>query len=168
MFVFDFRKLNVDPEDKENMTPKKLQAELDENWRGTGGSLNSASFPVPSSPIRIIPDDSDIESDFFKEIIGSVFKTPDKPSPPIRHFDSLSPHRPPLASVTGYSNSGPLKEFGECSKNITPMLPTFSPAKDEPLNTSFSKLLDISGGSGGLGRFTDIDLNLSWTNFPNM
>jgi len=161
-------------EDKENMAPQKLDSQITENWRGNEANSNRVVFGSPTSPIPNKHDDSDIENEFFKDIIGSVFKTPDKPSAPVRHFDSLSPQRLPLAPASSYftnPNAFSSKEVGQSSKaadNVMPIFPAFSPAKDEPLNTSFSKLLDLSGGSGGFGRFTEIDLNLSWPNLPNL
>ena len=134
------------------------------------GRTSNKRFASPPSPILNPKDDPDIENNFFEDIIGSVFKTPDKPSAPVRHFDSLTPDRVPLSFVnTSLTNavSGSMRNIGECSKagDRMPLFSVISPSKEEPLNTSFSKLLDISGSSG-FGRFNEADLN--WSNFPYM
>ena len=139
------------------------------------GGIPIPSNPLlPPSPITNYQNDSDVENKFFEEIIGSVFKTPDKPSAPVKHFDNLSPERMPLNSMTSAFNnafSGFAKESGESSKDLIERFSS-SPSNDEPLNTSFSKLLDIAGSGGGFsrmhGNFPDVDLNISWPNLPNI
>ena len=170
----NFRKITCGGlESKKNISSKRHLLEVDENWRRNENTSCGIKLCLPPSPIPNIHGDSDIENDFFKDIIGSVFKTPDKPSAPVRHFASLTPDRIPFGSITGYvtnTNSVAIKEQedGNKAEDTLPIFSVASPATEEPLNTSFSKLLDISGCSGGFGRFSDADLNLGWNNFPNM
>lgn len=148
---------------KENITPTKSFLS-----NGSSSTAIRTSNPILApSPILNPQVDADFENNFFEDIIGSVFKTPEKPSAPVRHFDSLTPTRPPFSVTTPTRPS-----LASASKSDDDTMSLFlgeSPTKQEPLNTSFSKLLDISGGSGRApSNFPELDLNLSWSNLSNV
>ena len=157
----------VDFDDKENLSPTKLYP--GRNCRGSNDNPGGTDLTSPPSPIPNPQSGSDMEHDFFKDIMGSVFKTPDKPGTPVRHFNSLTPDRFPLASGTASNfNVGHVQKIGECSKtaDTLPVFTLFNPNNEDPFNSSFSKLLDLSGCSSSFARFNDADL--SWNNFPNV
>uniref|UniRef100_H2YS14 Forkhead box protein M1 n=1 Tax=Ciona savignyi TaxID=51511 RepID=H2YS14_CIOSA len=159
---------DMDLEDsKENMLQcfQNTTKQRDDQWcNDKSDEIGEHSIPSP------IPSSSKNPAfDFFHDLIGSVFKTPDKPS----HFESLTPERVPLADITHqHKDTNDINvESSAVSESIAPPNPSLLSPKYEPLDTSFSKLLDISGGSGTFSRhnqFSDVpDLSLSWSNFSH-
>jgi len=129
--------------------------------------------PIPSA------SKVELDSDFLRDIMGTVFKTPDRPSESECHFDSFTPARVTFSELTAQQANEfmvkPEKAAGasdpdpSCSQQVS----STTPVKVEALDNSFSKLLDLSGSSGTFPRFnthfSDItDLNLSWSSLTQL
>nr|NP_001071993.1 transcription factor protein [Ciona intestinalis]BAE06447.1 transcription factor protein [Ciona intestinalis] len=160
--------MNIE-ENKENVMECFQQGtkHTEEHWDKDENGHHSIPSPIHSTS-------KNPEFDFFHDLIGSVFKTPDKRSNPGSNFDNLTPERIPLCDITQRQKPNPAvkTEAATTSDSLGPPPALLSP-KFEPLDTSFSKLLDISGGSGTFSRmnthFSDVaDLSLSWSNFSHL
>nr|CAB3246927.1 FoxM [Phallusia mammillata] len=151
-------------ENQENICPREngCRNTSREAWIGNENVPLRTPSPIPTASRS-----DDLQTDFLQDIMGTVFKTPERPSYPTRHFTGLSPAgRIPFADVTS-RHVDSSEQAGSSNHFIN------TPVKVEALDSSFSKLLDLSGGSGSFSRinthFSDIaDLNLSWSSLTQL
>ena len=120
-------------------------------------NISNRRHPAQDSILTPSPIRSSSDSDLLSDLMGSVFATPEKSCNNI-----FAPY------MCGGGDER--KKSSEAVKETNGHLPPF---KEESLDTSFSKLLDLSGSSSSFGRlnnahFTDMaDLNLSFNMSAN-
>lgn len=137
--------------------------------------------PTLSSPIfKKKPEES--TSDFMTELLGTVFRTPERTTFPAQHFENSTPDHARISDDAKLM-SGTLRSAAGTSDNVTNESPTrgFLPSifgsyqgDSTALNASFSKLLDLSGislfgntGNISASQFTDL-ADISWSNLGNI